>query len=164
MTGGSGNVIILEGTQGNGPTIDRQAGLMEKFEGTGINIVSDQAADYNRAKATEVTENVLQANSDVAAIVAHSDEMAIGAYNAANAAGRAGDIMFFGMDGQKEALEMILNGELTGSAKKSVEFPAASETAWKLIKGETVEKETTLECVMVTSENIEEEYDPYSVF
>ena len=157
-----GKVAILQGTQGSGPTIDREEAFLAAIEGSNLEVVSDQVADYLRVKAVEVMENVLQANPELDLVYAHSDEMGIGAYNAAQAAGR--EIMIISIDGEKEALQMVQEGQIQGVAKKSVEFPTVTEVAWKILKGEDYPEETILDCVMVTSENVDEEYDPFSVF
>ncbi|MEW6226546.1 MAG: substrate-binding domain-containing protein [Bacillota bacterium] len=161
---GKGNVVILEGVQGGAVTIARQEGFMEEIKKyPGIKIVSDQVANFQRVQAVSVMENVLQAHPDIDAIFSHNDEMALGALQVLKAAGKKG-VIIAGVDGQKEAIKAIIDGEMHFTAKKVLEFPTAAEVALKIINGEKVKPEYILPTVAIDATNAKEQYDPDSIF
>jgi len=111
--GGKGNVVVLEGIPGAASSEDRKKGAAEVFpKYSGIKIVSQQTAEYDRAKALHVMENILQAQPEIDAVYCFNDEMALGALSAVKAAKRTG-IMITGMDANKDAVESVKKGELT---------------------------------------------------
>ena len=88
-SGDSGNIVILQGTQGATSTIDRQKGFMDVIEKSNMKVIADQVADYVMDKGQEVMENILQAQGDeVNYVFAHNDDMALGAIKAIEAAGK----------------------------------------------------------------------------
>lgn len=107
---GKGKVIILDQ-----PTvtsvIDRVAGFLEAVEKyPGIEIVGRPAVSPGtKARAKEVTDDVLQAHPDLDAIFGSNDDCALGALRAAEAAGRE-DLVIIGYDATQEARAEILKG------------------------------------------------------
>jgi ribose transport system substrate-binding protein len=111
--GGKGNVVVLEGIPGAASSEDRKKGAAEVFpKYSGIKVVAQQTAEYDRVKALHVMENILQAQPKIDAVYCFNDEMAMGALSAVKAAKRA-DIMITGMDANKDAVESVKKGELT---------------------------------------------------
>ncbi len=109
---GKGDVVVLEGIPGAASSEDRKKGAAEVFpKHPGIKIVAQQTAEYDRAKALHVMENILQAQPKIDAVYCFNDEMAMGALAAVKAAKRAG-IMITGMDANKDAVEAVKKGEL----------------------------------------------------
>lgn len=141
-TGGEGNLVILQGTQGATSTIDRQTGIMNAIEGTNIKVIADQTANYVMSEAQSVMENIIQANGDNIDIVyAHNDDMAIGAIAALKAAGYepGKDVLVTGTDGSAAAMEAILAGEMLATASCSPFFgDIVIDTIKKIEAGETV--------------------------
>lgn len=111
--GGKGNVVVLEGIPGAASSEDRKKGAADIFpKFSGIKIVAQQTAEYDRAKALHVMENILQAQPKIDAVYCFNDEMAMGALSAVKAANRTG-IMITGMDANKDAVDAVKKGELT---------------------------------------------------
>ena len=79
-TGGEGRLAILLGAPGVNVTTDRNDGFLERLEelDTNIEIVAQQAANYERALGQTVTEQLIANDPDITAIYAHNDEMALG--------------------------------------------------------------------------------------
>jgi ribose transport system substrate-binding protein len=147
---------IIRGLPG-APTHDqREKGCKDYLESEGINIVSVQPADSERAKAVGVAENILQANPDVKAIYATNDEMALGAYQAVSSMGK--DVVIVGFDGSPDAVKSIIEGKLTASVAQMpiLQGYTGVETALKVLNGETVEDHIKLPVEVVTKENAEE--------
>jgi len=147
VTGGKGNCVILEGTQGATSTNDRQSGFVNALKGTEIKIVADQVANYTMAEGQSVMENILQAQGDTIDMVfCHNDDMALGAIQAIKAAGYVPgkDILVAGVDAPAAAMEAILAGEELASASCSPKFgPVAFETIAKIIAGQKIETKIT---------------------
>jgi ribose transport system substrate-binding protein len=111
--GGKGNVVVLEGIPGAASSEDRKKGAAAVFpKYSGIKIVSQQTAEYDRAKALHVMENILQAQPKIDAVYCFNDEMAMGAVSAIKAAKRSG-IVITGMDANKDAVDAVKKGDLT---------------------------------------------------
>jgi ribose transport system substrate-binding protein len=114
--GGRGKVIELEGVTGAQSSIDRGIGFGNIFSKTpGIQVLAKTTADFNKARGMQVTEDLLVRFSDIDAIVAYNDSMALGAVEAVRAAGKLNRIMVTGTDANKDALESVRAGELTAT-------------------------------------------------
>jgi ribose transport system permease protein len=119
--GGKGNVAIIEGISGHETADRRRLGFLKGVEGhPGIRVVASQTADWERARAYTVAENLLQAHPDLDAIFAANDEMALGALEAVAAARRLGRVGVVGFDAIPDALANIRSGRLLGSV---AQFP-----------------------------------------
>jgi ABC-type sugar transport system substrate-binding protein len=92
-----------------------------------IKMVAQQSADFDRNKAMEVMESILQAHPDIDGVFCGNDAMAMGAYQALVAAGKAAKVKVFGFDGAEDAINAIKEGKLTATA---MQFPETiAETA-----------------------------------
>lgn len=141
-TGGQAKIIELEGTVGSSPAIDRKKGFADRIKGEpGMQIVVSQSADFARDQGREVMEALLKAHPDITAVYAHNDEMAIGAIAALKAAGKrpGKDVILVSIDGEKDALQAILDGDLGASVECSPHFgPKAFDTLDAYAKGEQI--------------------------
>ncbi|SEQ28855.1 ribose transport system substrate-binding protein [Faunimonas pinastri] len=102
-------IIEIQGDAGGAVMMDRRDGFHSAVEGSGAKIVEGPYAEYVRANAVTAMQDLLQANPDVAVVYAHNDDMALGALQVLQEAGRK-DVMVAGVDGLSEALEAIQSG------------------------------------------------------
>ncbi len=110
--GGQGRIVVLQGIPGAASSEDRKTGSTPVFQAAeGIEIVADQTAEYDRATALSVMENILQATPDIDAVFCYNDEMAMGAIAALEAAGRT-DVIVTGIDALPDAIEAVRSGAL----------------------------------------------------
>ncbi|KPV52665.1 sugar ABC transporter substrate-binding protein, partial [Kouleothrix aurantiaca] len=141
-TGGNAKIIELEGTTGSSPANDRKKGFDDAIKGSaGMQILASQTGDFARDKGRQVMETLLQAHPDVTAVYAHNDEMAIGAIAALEAAGKVPgkDVIVVSIDGEKDALQAIIDGKLGASVECNPRFgPSAFDTLEKYAKGEQI--------------------------
>ena len=106
----TGDIIVLEGIPCT-VNSDRVSAAMEVFKTEpGIKIVGQQAANWNRQKALEVTETLLQKNPRIAAIWASDDDMALGAEQALNEKGIKG-VWILGGAGMKDIIKRVMNND-----------------------------------------------------
>ena len=111
--GGKGKVAILEGFRGSSTAEERLVGMHEVLDpADGIEIVASISAAWDREKGLKATEDILQAHPEVDAILASNDEMALGAVQAVNSAGKRGDVIVVGDDAIPAALEALKNGDM----------------------------------------------------
>jgi len=151
--GGKGNIVEIEGILGATPTQERSSGFHEVVDKEpGIKVVYKQPGDYKRSPARQVMENALSAHDKIDAVYAHNDEMMIGAYLAAKAAGREKNMVFVGIDGQKEAVNMIRQGILSATFVYPNGAKEAIDLALKILRGEQVDKQIQLSTTRVTKD------------
>ena len=146
-TGGKAKIIELQGTLGSSPANDRKKGFAEAIKGSpGMQIVASQTGDFARDKGRQVMETLLQAHPDATAVYAHNDEMAIGAIAALEAAGRkpGKDITIVSIDGEKDALQAIIDGKMGATVECNPRFgPKAFASAIAYANGEHIEPRVT---------------------
>ncbi|GAA5533016.1 ABC transporter substrate-binding protein [Deinococcus metallilatus] len=141
-TNGKATIIELEGTTGSSPANDRKTGFdtyIKKFPG--MKIVASQSGDFARDKGRQVMETLLQAHPDVTAVYAHNDEMALGAIAALEAAGKqpGKDVTVVSIDGEKDALQAIIDGKLGATVECNPRFgPKAYETLIRYARGDKI--------------------------
>jgi ribose transport system substrate-binding protein len=132
MLGGKGKVAILNAPPGIIIRDQRTNGFVDgmKKNFPDIKIVADQVADWDRKKAQDVLTTILTANPDLAGVYGVNDSMALGAMDVAKSKGLK--LVIFGNDGEKDALEAIEAGDLSGTQYTDVfqqgRFAAAAAT------------------------------------
>jgi ribose transport system substrate-binding protein len=114
--GGSGGIIALQGILDTGAAKDRFAGLQESLAANpDVELLDDQTANFSRAEALEVTKTLLTKHGqDVKGIWAANDDMALGALEALQQAGRT-DVAVVGIDAVPDALTAIQDGTMTAT-------------------------------------------------
>lgn len=155
---GKGKIVEIMGIMGTNVAQDRSKGFNQIMEeNAGFEIVAQQAADFDRAKAMEVMENILQANPEIDGIYAANDEMALGALEAIEAAGRLDEITLIGCDAIDPSLEKIREGKLEATIAEPPFFLGKNAvfTALDVLAGTEVEADVILDSNLVTSENVD---------
>ena len=147
-------VAIIRGAAGDPVHNLREEGATEALTKAGMKVVAVQPADSDRAKGQSVAENLLTANPNLKAIYCTNDEMALGALNAAKAAGKT--LVIVGFDASPNALDSIEAGELSGSV---AQFPTkigelGTLTAAAVARGEKVEAFVNTGVDVVSIDNI----------
>nr|WP_282976846.1 substrate-binding domain-containing protein [Saccharopolyspora erythraea] len=107
---GSGPVAVLEGKPGTSAARERGEGFTNEIRNhPQIQVVASQPADFDRTKALDVMQNIMQSHPEVKGVFAANDEMALGAVKALGA--RAGtDVKVVGFDGTPEGLDAVRAG------------------------------------------------------
>ncbi len=143
-TGGKAMIAELQGTPGAAPAIDRKKGFEEALKAyPDMKVIKTQAANFERPKGKEVFEAFLRSpeGSQITAVYAHNDEMALGAIMAIEAAGKKPgvDILVVSIDGVRDAFQAMLDGKLNCSVEcNPLLGPQLFDTLAKLQKGEGV--------------------------
>ena len=147
--GGKGKVVELEGVSGTSAARERGEGFNKAIEGTDIEVVAKQTADFDRVKGLEVMENILQSQPEIDAVFAHNDEMALGALEAIKASGR--EIMVVGFDATDDAVAAVEAGEMAATVAQQPALIGSMgvETAMKVLNGESIEASVPVELKLV---------------
>jgi len=156
-SGGKAHVVELQGSVGSAPALDRQRGFAEGIaQHAGIQILLSQSGEFSRAKGKEVMEAFLQARgAEIDAVYAHNDDMALGAIQALEAAGRrpGQDVKVVSIDGVKAAFEAMVAGKLNASVEcNPLLGPLAFDAVERLARGESVEKRVVVQDRLFTAD------------
>jgi ribose transport system substrate-binding protein len=151
------DVAIVQGVMAIANGRDRAKGSRDALEACGMNIVAEQTAEWDNAKGQMVTENILTANPNLKALFASNDNMAMGAIEALKGAKMLDKVLVVGFDGNPEAAEAILKGDMAISiAQRPTNMGAIGvESLTKLIKGETLEPVVDTGAEIVDKNNAE---------
>src|SRR5215475_6395099 len=112
QVGENGKYAELLGIVGDNNTWNRSKGfhsVVDRYPG--LKMVAQQSAEFDRSKALEVMESILQAQPDIKAVFCANDAMALGAYQALLSAGRGESVKVFGFDGSDDAVKSIAAGQ-----------------------------------------------------
>jgi ribose transport system substrate-binding protein len=154
----TGNYVEILGLVGDNNTWNRSGGfhsVVDEFPE--LKMVAQQSADFDRNKAMDVMETIMQAQPNIDAVFCGNDAMAMGAYQAVLASGKADKIKVFGFDGADDAIQGIADGKIAATV---MQFPVlmaqtSAVLADEYIKGKRdFDTKTPVEVILVTPENV----------
>lgn len=152
-----GNIALIQGPYGHSAEVQRTKGIRELLATfPGARIVAEQTANWSRATAMSVMENMLSSGRKIDAVIAENDEMALGASKAIEGAGKQKDIPVIGIDAIADALKAVAAGKMAGTVFQDAhqQGTLSVELAYRLIKGERVEHTNYIPFQLVTKENV----------
>lgn len=158
QVGESGKYVELLGIVADTNTWNRSKGfhsVVDRFPD--LKMVAQQSAEFDRTKALEVLEAILQAHPDIDAVFCGNDAMAMGAYQALLASGKASKVKVFGFDGADDVVRSVAEGKITATV---MQFPktmarTAAENADRFIKGQReFPQRVPVSVELVTKENV----------
>jgi simple sugar transport system substrate-binding protein len=119
---GAVKIAQLEGTTGAAPAIERAKGfkkVMDEKHAADWKIVASQTGDFTRAGGKQVMAAFLQAHPDINVLFAHNDDMAIGAIQSIEAAGKkpGKDILIVSIDGVRDGFVAMSEGKINAIAE-----------------------------------------------
>ena len=134
-----------------------------KDAGYEVKCLDDQVGNWQQAKGQELTANALTAHGyDVEVVFCNNDGMALGAVAAIQAAGRVvgEDIYVLGVDALEEAVQLIKNGEMTGTVLNDHigQSHKAVDVAVAALNGEAIDNYYWVDCVKVDKAYAEANY------
>lgn len=153
-----GNYVELLGLVGDNNTWARSKGFHSLVDNyPNLKMVAQQSADFDRNKAMEVMESILQAQPNIDAVFCGNDAMAMGAYQALAGAGKANKVKVFGFDGADDVVGAIKDGKVaaTGMQFPKVMAQMAAVYADEYLKGKRdFPAKIPVAVELVTKENI----------
>jgi len=152
-----GKVILLEGAPAAQTIIDRMRAFHDTLKKyPEIQVLAQQTADGLRVKGMEVMENLLQAHPQIDAVWCANDEMALGAIEALDGAGRLAQTKVAGFDANNDALKAVRDGRMLVTMDQQA--PEQAGQAMKAIidhlAGKTVPARIVIPGFLVDKSNI----------
>jgi ribose transport system substrate-binding protein len=151
-------IVVLEHPTAKS-AIDRTKGFLETIKGkAGYKVVAKQSSEGQLEQAMPVMENIIQAQPEIDVVMALNDPTALGALAALKAAKREKGVLIYGVDGAPGAKKSIKKGEMTATAAQSPKGigKTAAEAAYKILKGEKVNKNIPVPVIFVDKSNVDE--------
>ncbi|MCX5518091.1 sugar ABC transporter substrate-binding protein [Kaistia defluvii] len=111
---GKGSIVGLGGIASNNPAIERRKGLDNALKNfPDIKLLDYQAADWDTQKANSIMSSYLTRFGDeITGVFCANDTMAYGVLEALRAEGLAGQIPVVAYDGNAQAVDLVIAGEL----------------------------------------------------
>ena len=139
------NIAVLEGTTGSAPAIDRAKGFKKVMDASDPSwkIVVSQTGDFTRDGGKQVMAAFLQSHPEINVLFAHNDDMAIGAIQSIEAAGKKPgvDIKIVSIDGVHDGFVAMSQGKINAIAEcNPLLGPQLMETIKTVLGGGSVEK------------------------
>lgn len=159
VVGKTGKYIELLGLVGDNNTWNRSRGfhsVVDRYEG--LEMVAQQSADFDRSKALEVLESLLQAHADIDAVFCGNDAMAMGAYQALASSSLAEKVKVFGFDGAADAVRGVAEGKIEATVMQFPKLMAKTAAEWadQYLRGERdMPQKMPVAVELVTRENVE---------
>ncbi|MBS3765773.1 substrate-binding domain-containing protein [Candidatus Bipolaricaulota bacterium] len=158
-----GKIVMLEGIPGTSAARERGQGFTEVVESLpDLEIISSEPAGFAQNEGYEVMQNILTAETDIDAVFAQNDLMALGALQAIEGADRADEMFVVGFDAVDPAIEAIEGGRMSATIMQqpSVMGEMGVEQAVQLLEGEKEVEEGETEFVpvplkLITQDNLE---------
>ncbi|MBN1936088.1 MAG: sugar ABC transporter substrate-binding protein [Anaerolineae bacterium] len=116
--GGKGKALILAGPSDQQNALDRHDGFLAGLQSGSIDVLGSRSADWEIAPAYQITADWLRKFPQVDVILAANDDMALGAAQAVNEAGRW-DILITGFDATEVGLAAIIAGRMSATIDQS---------------------------------------------
>jgi ribose transport system substrate-binding protein len=168
-------VAIISGAKGNPVGREKRQGMLNgitetqlaKNGNTTVNILAQGWGNWSNNGGLKAMEDILVAHPDVNVVLAENDAMAMGALKAISENGNAKNVVVVGVDGQKEAYELIKKGVLACTAINSPDELGSLvvESAVRYLNGEkTLPKIITTPAVVVDKDNVARYYNPKAIF
>lgn len=161
--------VMLEGEQGHQDASIRTEYSIKRLVDNGIKVekLGSEVANWSRTEASEkVARWIEKYNDKVELIISNNDDMALGAIDVLNKSKIKNNMpLIVGVDGIKDALKAIDNGEMTGTVISDAykQGKAIFDTALRVSSESILDKDNGIDAryiriphVIVTKENVGE--------
>jgi len=150
-----GTLAIIRGIPGSQVDLDRVAGVKAGIKGSGVKVVKEVNANFDRQQAVGAMEDILQTNPHVSAVFCANDQMALGALQSLDARKATGRIKLVGFDGAIEATQQIVAKKMFATIAQDPYGMAriAVKEAVAKVKGQSVRKRVNTGNPLITQKN-----------
>ena len=178
LGGEPARIALLSGDRGNVVGRDRRLGVLRgladsmltNFGHADIEVLGQGWGNWSTEGGLVAMEDLLTAHPDINVVIGENDSMVLGARAALQAAGRLdGVVLAAAADGQKEAYDLIRQGEygVTGLNNPNEIAQTAVDIGIQALNGTLpadTPKLTYTKPAAITQENVDQYYDPESLF
>jgi ribose transport system substrate-binding protein len=158
VTGGKGEVAIIQGQLGTTPEMDRDKGFNEALANCpGLKVVAKQPSKmWMQDEGFAIAQDMLQKNPDITVFFGRADALALGAAHAVKVANVGHKVWVFGFDGDVAGLKAVRDGVLDATMTQKTQYMGklALDSALDLIAKKDLPKEQLQEAVLTTKENV----------
>jgi len=157
--GGRGNIVMIQGLNGQAAQIQREQGAKEILkEFPNLKLIAQQTAEWDRSKSMDLMQNWIQSyGTKINAVFAHNDEMGLGALKALQDAGMKDKVIIVSIDAITDALQAVKKGDLDATVFQDARKQGAGaiETAVKIAKGQQFDKEILIPFKLLTKADVD---------
>jgi ribose transport system substrate-binding protein len=151
-------IAILEGIRTAQNAEDRKNGALKAFgENSNIEVVTMESANWKIDEAYDVTAKMFEEQSEIKAIFAANDMMALGALQYLEQS-NISDVMVTAYDALAEAKKAIRQDKLLATIDQQAALQAYTGVhyAIRTLEGEELPPETIVDVKLITKENVDE--------
>lgn len=153
-------VLEITGIIGQGPIDLMLEGLQRKMEELGENeLIGIHPADYNREKAMDIMQNMLQSGEEFTVVHVANEDMALGVIQVLKDAGKLNNpISVISNNGSPEGIIAVASGDLesTISTSPGIEGLCCFEALYREVIGKSVPKQFMIPMLPITKDNADE--------
>src|SRR4051794_37439040 len=156
LTGGEGQVAILQGQIGTTPESDRNKGFDQALaKNPGLQVVAKQPADWDQDKGFAIAQNMLQVHPGISVFFGRADAMALGAAQAVRVANVGHKVTIVGFDGDYAGLKAVRDGTVDATMTQQTQKMGrmAVQSAQTLISGGKVPAQQLVPAYLTTKKN-----------
>ncbi|WP_215223487.1 substrate-binding domain-containing protein [Echinicola shivajiensis] len=158
LLNGKGDILEIWGLKGSSPAVERHRGLLNAFQGSDINIVTEINGQWEKDTAkNQLRQHLLMENiPEFDLIFGHNDVMAIGAHEICNSI-NINNKRFLGVDalpGPYGGIQAVTDKVLDATFFYPTGGDKSIEVAHNILTGEYFEKENILQTAVVDSSNV----------
>lgn len=157
--GGKGNIVMIQGLNGQAAQIQREQGAKEIIEQfPGLNMIAQQTAEWDRAKSMDLMQNWIQSyGTKINAVFAHNDEMGLGAVKALQDAGMKDKVIVVSIDAIADALQAVKKGDLDATVFQDARKQGAGaiETAVKIARSQKFDRQVLIPFKLLVKEDVD---------
>lgn len=158
ITGGKGNVAIIQGQIGTTPEQDRDTGFNAALASCpGLKVVAKQASKaWHQDEGFAIAQDMLQRDPDITVFFGRADALALGAAQAVKVANLGHPVVIVGFDGDTAGLKAVQDGTLAATMTQKTQFMGrlALQSALDLAAGKSVPKQQLQPAELTTKENV----------
>ena len=158
ITGGKGNVAVIQGQIGTTPEMDRDKGFNAALANCpGLKVVAKQASKaWHQDEGFAIAQDMLQRNPDITVFFGRADALALGAVQAVKVANLGHPVVVVGFDGDTAGLLAVQNGALAATMTQKTQFMGrlALDSALELASGKPVPKLQLQPAELTTKDNV----------
>lgn len=134
----------------------------------GLVRIAKEVANWDRNQGFNRMQSIMQAHSQIDAVISGNDEMALGAIAALKEAGRLEGTIIGGFDGSPDAVDAIRAGEMAYTVLQPVAIfarEAVIQADYYINNGTPMvdEEKQLFDCLLITPENVDNYTAPFTL-
>lgn len=158
VTGGKGNVGVIQGQLGTTPEMDRDKGFKEALaKCPGLKVSASQASKmWMQDEGFSIAQDMLQRDPSITVFFGRADALALGAAQAVKVANLDHKVRVFGFDGDVAGLKAVQAGVLDATMTQATQKMGrlALQSALDLIAGKKLPADQLQPAVLTTKANV----------